>query len=190
MSLPSIDSLYAMIDNFFAANSGTPGCAVPGCGSPARTLGLCNGHYMRKWRYGNAQEPERRAPSGSGSTNDSGYRLVRNGGKARREHVVVAERALGRPLPSGAVVHHANGDRADNRPENLVICPDRAYHSLIHLRMAASAAGHPPDWRKCTMCKQWDAPDALVLRYDRGSYHPACHAAKQRERIRNLRGAK
>ncbi len=66
-------------------------------------------------------------------------------GKIKLDHIAIAEEVLGRSLPEGAVVHHANGDKTDNRKENLVICPNRAYHNLIHVRIrAAKQAGYLP----------------------------------------------
>ena len=58
----------------------------------------------------------------------------------RLEHRAVAERVLGKPLPPGAEIHHVNESKLDNRPENLVICQDHAYHALLHSRLAALRA--------------------------------------------------
>jgi hypothetical protein len=82
------------------------------------------------------------------------YRKVTIGvKKAQRLHRFRAEQALGKPLPPKAIVHHADGSRADNAP--LVICQDAAYHKLLHMRMRIKAAGGDPNTDKiCSACKR------------------------------------
>lgn len=73
----------------------------------------------------------------------------------RRAHVVIAERALGKPLPVGAEVHHVDEDVKNNRHSNLVICQDHAYHRLLHARRRIVLAGGDPNTQRiCSDCRQ------------------------------------
>jgi hypothetical protein len=54
-----------------------------------------------------------------------GYKLLRADGGYIPEHRAVVERQLGRQLFADETVHHKNGDRADNRPENLELWSSR-----------------------------------------------------------------
>jgi hypothetical protein len=104
-------------------------------------------------------------------------------GRPRPEHVAIVEKALGKPLPRGAQVHHVNEDKQDNGHGNLVACEDQSYHRLLHRRRDALLACGNPNWRKCGLCKEWDAPENLYIN-ERSAKHQACLARYTAERRR------
>lgn len=53
----------------------------------------------------------------------AGYVRVRTETGWRFEHIVVAEQVLGRALADDERVYHRSTNRADNRPQNLVVGP-------------------------------------------------------------------
>jgi hypothetical protein len=97
-------------------------CVIGGCEEPAVARGWCGRHYQRWQAYGDPEAPLRRARNGQSTkrwTNHDGYVLIRLQGKSVLEHRKVMEEKLGRSLLPGETVHHMNGVRTDNRPENL-----------------------------------------------------------------------
>jgi hypothetical protein len=83
------------------------------------------------------------------------------------EHILVAEAALGRLLPSGAVVHHVDDDKAHNAGTNLCILQTNTDHIELHRRRRVLRAGGNPftDWI-CSACKRVKAMTEFRRRAD------------------------
>lgn len=93
-----------------------------GCGSPFRQLKWKG--YVQKYC---SRSCANRARPAQGTIHHTGYRYISMGkcGDVRAEHRVVMEQMLGRALLPHETVHHKNGVRADNRPENLELWSSR-----------------------------------------------------------------
>jgi hypothetical protein len=102
------------------------------CGVTCRRQDMPIGRKFKPgngWKGGICEYPMRRG--------GPMYRSMYMGkGKPRRcEHILIAEKVLGRPLKKGEMVHHIDGDGLNNSHSNLLIC-DKKYHMWIHHRMS------------------------------------------------------
>ena len=96
----------------------------------------------------------------------NGYVLVWNPNHPRAnvsgmvyEHILMAEKKLGRYLTPEEVVHHINHVRNDNRPENLLVFSTKADHTAFHMgcELIYNLDGTVRAGRKKYICKSCGA---------------------------------
>lgn len=125
-------------------------CRVEGCNGTTEKggKGLCGKHLQRWKRYGdvNYVTPREvwlqkcreaqlaRAPLAKPTT----YKKLHQ----RHEHRVVAEEMLGRPLERGEIVHHIDGNKHNNNPENLSVMTQSQ-----HIREHFCPDAKPIEWK-------------------------------------------
>lgn len=150
-------------------------------GMPRRFI---RNHHMRKsmshrWNGGvSLHDGFVRVPGNGHPRQDEGGYVL--------EHLLVVERAMGKPLPQTAIIHHVNTNQKDNRPSNLVVCEDQAYHMLLHQRLRAFYACGHASWIKCKFCKLYDDPSRMFMRRAKNgklqTYHRTCRNEYERKR--------
>ena len=93
-------------------------CSFEGCNKPMsnKKYALCRGHYMQTRRNAVLTPLRKADPNG---TVHNGYVVKCIEGKNWLLHRYVMSKHLGRVLLPNENVHHINGNREDNRIENL-----------------------------------------------------------------------
>lgn len=90
----------------------------------------CAGKHNKSGNKFNPREMHRNW--GGGFTKSNGYiKVLVGNGTYRSLHVVLVEEFLGRSLGKNECVHHCNGNKRDNRLENLELMT-RSEHSRLH----------------------------------------------------------
>ena len=109
-------------------------CIAPICTRETtyKIVTTCSMHYKRWHRHKSFDYSPNFTHLKDGGLNNLGYKRITRNKKRVLEHRYIMERLIGRFLTSDEKVHHKNGIRNDNRPENLELFNNQSEH--IHHR--------------------------------------------------------
>jgi HNH endonuclease len=105
------------------------------CGVQRQTIS----HWLKKFNISCRSHSERHKGRKNGRwkggrqfhkafKNGKGYIMITHNGKRRREHRVLMEKYLGRPLLRTEIIHHKDGNSLNNNLENLELFPSNSEH--------------------------------------------------------------
>ena len=94
-------------------------CKVSNCNRNVKGKEYCKSHLERLRTSGDVKPDKPFTPAYEPFKDAYGYLVVKINNKVVKIHRQVMEQYLGRPLEKHESVHHKNGNRSDNRIENL-----------------------------------------------------------------------
>lgn len=126
--LSEINQINPLIDSWKGET-----CFVSNCNRKILAKGFCSLHYQRNLAYGSPIIIKTRE-RGTGRIDEYGYHVSHlKDQNPRRTHRIIMEKYIGRPLLQSEKVHHLNGNKLDNRIENLRMLSHKE-HIAIHCR--------------------------------------------------------
>ena len=111
---------------------------------PKKRLEKSMVHFCSKECYFNFERPHKKERV------NNNYRVIRRKGKNILEHRYIMEQHLGRKLKRNEHVHHKNGDKQDNRFENLQLVTPKEHNKIHNEKL--------PKTKICKVCGKEFAP--------------------------------
>lgn len=107
-------------------------CKIKGCKNILKKQDghVCGSHRLRFMRHGNYEISPNwpNLKKGTPCLSPLGYMRINIDGKRFLEHRYIMEKHLGRKLEKKESIHHINGNKSDNRIENLKLFRTNSQH--------------------------------------------------------------
>ncbi|HEY1294680.1 MAG TPA: HNH endonuclease signature motif containing protein [Chloroflexota bacterium] len=142
-----------------------PGRPCKQCGKPVDRYRTKSGYLMMptvcavcrpRWRHPSGTD-HWKWNGGHSDRHKSGYVRIWNGpGKRELEHRAVWIAAYG-PIPKGMQLHHCNGDKTDNRLENLALVSNKG-HQVLHRHERVLNGRWSLVQKQCVACQTTERP--------------------------------
>ena len=108
-------------------------------------------------------------------------------GRHKQFHIIIIEQVLGHALPNGAVTHHVNENKTDNRNGNLVVIQSHAEHVELHRKMRVRAAGGNPWADRLCACGPRPASEFYWSKARGGRYSGECKDCARKHALVRMR---